>query len=140
MEYRKFGNNYVVRIDKNEEVLDKLVFLCRKENIKLGSVTGLGATNRVVIGLFDTVEKKYHQKELTGPMEITSFVGNISTKDGEVYLHCHINVCDKDNHVFGGHLNLCNISATCELNITAIDGQAERKFSDEIGLNLYHFE
>ena len=139
MEFRKFSNNYIVRIDKNEEVLEKITELCRTEGIKLGSITGLGASNKVVIGLFDTVEKQYHQKEITGPMEITSLVGNISTKDGETYLHCHINVCDADNHVWGGHLNYCNISATCELNITAVDGCVERKFSDEIGLNLYEF-
>ncbi len=36
MEFQKFGNNYVVRIDKGEEVLQKLKEVCEKENIKLG--------------------------------------------------------------------------------------------------------
>ena len=31
------------------------------------------------------------------------------------------------------------ISATCELVIDVIDGEVGRKFSDEIGLNLYEF-
>lgn len=57
MEFQKFGNNYVVRIDKGEEVLQKLKEVCEKENIKLGGITGLGATDKVVLGLFNTEEK-----------------------------------------------------------------------------------
>lgn len=38
-----------------------------------------------------------------------------------------------------GHLNAATISATCELVIDVIDGEIGRKFSDEIGLNLYEF-
>lgn len=139
MEYRAFGNHYVVRIDKGEEVLTCLEKLCRKEQIRLGSAVGLGATDRVTVGLFDTAEKVYKKRELTGPMEITSLVGNISTKEGEPYLHFHINVCDEKNQILGGHLNECWISATCEIALTKIDGSVEREMSEEIGLNLYRF-
>lgn len=139
MEFQKFGNNYVVRIDKGEEVLQKLKEVCEKENIKLGGITGLGATDKVVLGLFDTEEKKYNKTTLTGPMEITSLIGNISISNGKCYLHCHINVCDKNMSVHGGHLNECYISATGEFIISAIDGEVERELSKEIGLNLYKF-
>lgn len=139
MEYRAFGNHYVVRIDKGEEVLSCLTKLCRKEQIRLGSAVGLGATNRVTVGLFDTTEKVYRKREITGPMEITSLVGNISTKEGEPYLHFHINVCDEENHILGGHLNECWISATGEITVTKIEGSVEREMSEEIGLNLYRF-
>lgn len=139
MEYRAFGNHYVVRIDKGEEVLACLADLCRKEEIRLGSATGLGATDRVTLGLYDTVRKVYEKKELTGPMEISSMVGNISVKDGEPYLHFHINVCDEAYHIFGGHLNECWISATGEIAVTKIEGSVDREMSEEIGLNLYRF-
>lgn len=139
MEYRVLGDHYVVRIDKGEEVIACLTELCRKEQIKVGSAVGLGATDRVVIGLFDTANKVYKKRELTGPMEITSLTGNISTKEGEPYLHFHINVCNEENQVFGGHLNECYISATGEITVTKIEGCVERKMSEEIGLNLYRF-
>ncbi len=140
MEYKKSGNHYVVRMDKGDEVLEKLTELCKKENITAGSAVGLGAANRVVIGLFDTENKVYHKTELTGPMEITSLVGNISTKNGETYLHFHINVCNGKMEVRGGHLNECHISATAEITVTALDTVIERQMSEEIGLNLYRFE
>ncbi len=137
MEYRKFDNTYVVKIEKGEEVISKITELCKKENIKLGSITGIGATDNLVIGLFDTTSKQYHKTTLTGPMEITSLMGNISTKDKETYLHMHINVCNADMQVYGGHLNECHISATCELHIIKVDGEVDRFFDESIGLNLY---
>lgn len=137
MKYKKFDNTYVVRIEKGEEVIRKLTELCNKESIKLGSIAGIGATDKLVIGLFDTNSKQYHKTTLTGPMEITSLMGNVSTKDGETYLHIHINVCNADMQVYGGHLNECYISATCELHITKIDGEVDRYFDESIGLNLY---
>lgn len=137
MKYKKFDNTYIVRIEKGEEVLAKITELCNKENIKLGSITGIGATDKLVIGLFDTNSKQYHKTTLIGPMEITSLMGNISTKNNETYLHIHINVCNSDMQVYGGHLNECYISATCELHIIKIDGEIDRYFDESIGLNLY---
>lgn len=139
MEFRKFGNQYVIRMDKGEEVLTNLTKFCTEQNIKLAHLTALGATNRVKIGLFHTDVKKYESKELTGDMEITSLVGNVTTQDEKTYLHLHINVADENQNVYGGHLNECYISATCEMFLTAIDGTVDRKFDEEIGLNLFQF-
>lgn len=139
MEYQRFGNTYIVRIDKGEELLSKISELCINEDIKVGSITGLGATDRVTIGLFDMGKKVYHKTELVGPMEITSLVGNISTKDGKNYLHCHINVCNEKMNVLGGHLNECWISATGEIVVTKIDGVVEREVDPSVGLNLFKF-
>lgn len=139
MEFRQFGPKYILRIDKGEEVVETLSQFCKENKIKLGSVSGLGATDKLTIGLFSVKEKQYYKKELTGDFEITNLTGNISTKDGEVYLHLHITVSDEKYNAYGGHLNACWISGTCELIIEAIDGQMDRKFSEEIGLNLYKF-
>jgi len=140
MEYRKFNDKYVIRIDKGEEVITTLKSLCDSENILLGSVSAIGATNNVEMGLFDTTSKVYHSRKMECPLEITSLVGNISRKDGEVYLHLHINVADEEGHVYGGHLNSCIISATCEMIVSVIDGSVNRKLSEEIGLNLFEYE
>lgn len=139
MEYKQFGNHYVMRVDPGEEILEKIEELCRKEEIRLGSAVGLGAANRAVVGLFDTVNKVYKKKELTGPMEITSLVGNISTKEGKIYLHFHVNLCDEEMRIFGGHMNACYVSATAEITVTKLDGTVERQMDEKIGLNLYQF-
>jgi len=140
MDYRRFDDTYILRLDRGEEVIAELTELCRREKIKLGSVEGLGAADHAVIGLYHVEQKEYHKTELNEPMEITSLIGNISTKGGETYLHLHINLCDADMNVHGGHLNECRISATCELFVRRIEGRVERELDEEVtGLNLYKF-
>ena len=139
MEYTKVDNYYVVRINKGEEVLTKIKELCEKEDIRLGSISGLGASNLVEIGLFNTNTKEYKTKVMEGMYEITSLIGNITRKDNEVYLHAHINFSDETNSVYGGHLVRCNISATGEIIITKINGEVNRKLDENIGLNLMKF-
>ena len=63
----------------------------------------------------------------------------INTKDGEFYTHLHMSAADAEARVFGGHLVDATISATCEMVIRILDGCVDRKFSDEVGLNLFEF-
>ena len=140
MEYRKFEETYVVRLDRGDEIIACMTELCEKENLKLGYLEGLGAADHAVIGLYDVGERFYYKTELNGPMEITSLVGNITTKDGETYLHLHINLCDETMAVRGGHLNECRISATSEIIVRKIAGRVERRYDEEVtGLNLFRF-
>ncbi|MBQ9663414.1 MAG: DNA-binding protein [Oscillospiraceae bacterium] len=139
MEYRRFGDTLIVRIDKNEEITEQVRVVAEKENIKLASVEALGAVNDFTVGVFNTAEKKYYANHFEGAFEIVSLTGTISTKDGEFYLHLHMSAGDDKGCVFGGHLNRANVSATCEMVIRVIDGQVDRRFSDEVGLNLFHF-
>ncbi|MDO5715151.1 MAG: DNA-binding protein [Tissierellia bacterium] len=128
-----------LRVDKGEDVIEAVMDFLKKHQITAGSISGLGASDHIVVGLFDTREKKYFQKTYKGIFEVTNFTGNITTKDGEVYLHMHITFSDEDNHAFGGHLNYCNISGACELFIDIFDDRVERFFDEEIGLNLLKF-
>lgn len=139
MEYKRFSNTILARIDKGEEILDKLIEICEKEQVKLANINGLGAIGEFTVGLFDTGEKKYYSTDYTGDYEIVSLTGNISTMDGKLYNHIHISAGDRDNKVYGGHLNKAVVSATCEMFINIIDGVVDRKFDEEIGLNLIDF-
>ena len=140
MKAKKFNNKIIVRIDKGEELVQSLTRVCEEYKIKLGTITGIGATNQVKVGLFLPQTKEYHASELNGDYEIAPLAGNISTMDGKTYLHLHINLCDKEHRSFGGHLNSAVISATCECVIDIIDGEIGREFNEEIGLNLIKFE
>jgi len=139
MIFKKFGNKYILRIDRGEEVVATLKTFCTDQNITLGGVTAIGAANRATIGLFNTETKQYQSMELTGDFEITSVAGNISTMNGEVYLHLHATLSDAQYHTFGGHLNAAFISGTCELIIDVMDGACDREFSSTVGLNLLKF-
>lgn len=139
MEAKAAGKHWIVRIDKGEEIVATLERFCLDKGIRLGTVSGIGATNRATIGLFKTGTKEYLRKELVGDHEITNLAGNISRMNDEVYLHLHVNLSDSNYHTFGGHLNAAVVSATCEVAIHVLDGEVGREFSEEIGLNLYRF-
>ena len=139
MEYRRFNNTIVCRIDRGEEILDKIKEVALKENIKLANVNALGATNEFTVGVFKTDEKKYYSNEFRGDFEIVSLTGTINTMNGEFYTHIHMSAGNEKGEVFGGHLNRAIVSATCEMVINIIDGVVDIEFNDEIGLNLFKF-
>jgi hypothetical protein len=139
MDFAKFGSKYIVRLDKGEEIVSTLKEFCSKNSIKLGTVYGLGSTNDITIGLFNTHEKKYFSKEFKGDFEILNLTGNISTMNGETYLHLHVSISDSDLHSYGGHLNSAIVSGTAEIVVESIEGAVDRKFDSEVGLNLYNF-
>lgn len=137
MKYKRFDKTIVVRIDRGEEILDKIRELAIAENIKLASVTALGATNDFTVGVFNTAEKKYYANEFKGAFEIVSLTGTINTMDGQFYTHIHMSAGNDRGEVFGGHLNRAVVSATCEMTVTVIDGEVDRYHDDDVGLNLF---
>ena len=140
MQYQKFGSKYVVRIDRGEEIVSSLEDFVVENEIKLGFIEGIGAADEIKIGLFSPETKEYSTKVLTGDHEITGIKGNISQKDGQPYLHLHINASDTDYNTYGGHLDYAKVSGTCEVIVMEIEGTVERKFDQGVGLNLYKFE
>ena len=139
MEYRRFNNTIVARIDKGEEILDKIKEIATLENIKLANINALGATNCFTVGVFKVDEKKYYSNEFSGDFEIVSLTGTINTMNDEFYTHIHMSAGNSKGEVFGGHLNRAIVSATCEMIINIIDGKVDRSFDEEIGLNLFKF-
>ena len=139
MEYQRFGNTIVARIDRGEEVLEQVKAIAQAEQIKLASVQALGAVGEFTVGVFHTAEKQYHANSFAGDFEIVSLVGTITTRDGEFYAHLHMSAGDTEGRVLGGHLNEAVISATCELVLEIMDGTVERRFDPETGLNLMEF-
>lgn len=139
MDFKRFGNKVVMRIDRGEEVVETIKKFCEDQKITLGSISGLGAAGRVKVGLFDVEKKEYFSKVFEGDFEITNLTGNISTMNGETYLHLHITIADHEMRAYGGHLNEAVICATCEVVIDVIDGMVDRSFNEEVGLNTYKF-
>lgn len=140
MDYRRFDNTIVARIDRGEEITAKLRELCEKESVRLASVSALGATDNFTVGVYNVDEKQYHALTFTGAHEIVSLTGTVNTMRGEYYSHLHMSCANEAGAVVGGHLNAAFVSATCEMVITVIDGAVDR-FPDSVtGLNLFLFD
>lgn len=139
MKHQRFKDKVVVRIDKGEEILTSLKAVCKEQQIKAGSIIGIGAVGKITIGLLNTNTKLYHSRELAGDHELAPIVGNISTKNGEPYIHIHANICNADQASFGGHVSTAVVSVTCEVVIDVIDGTIERTYDSDLSINLFDF-
>ncbi len=139
MEYRRFENVIVARIDRGEEIHQQLKNICLKENVKLANVNALGATNDFTVGVYKVAEKKYVSNDFKGDYEITALTGSVNTMNGEYYAHLHITCGDERSNTVGGHLNRAIVSVTCEMFIYIIDGMVDRKLDESIGINLFAF-
>ena len=140
MEYKRFGNKIIVRIDKDEEILEKVKELALKEKIRLAAVQALGATNSFTVGVYNVAEKKYYANTFSGSFEIVSLTGTINTMNGEFYTHLHMSAGNDKGEVFGGHLNRAVVSATCEMVVDVLDGMVDRAYDPVTGLNLFKFQ
>lgn len=166
MNFKKTNSACIVRLDKGEEAIESLKKLCEQEKITLGSISGIGAANKVIIGFFYPDTKQYKEKVYQGNYEIAALAGNITTMNGKPYIHAHITLGDESCNSISGHCKACYLSTTCEIIIQIIDptinptinqaspaaqhaaqpadqhaaqGAVKRKFSEEIGLNLMEF-
>lgn len=136
MKYQRFEQTIIVRMDKGEDIVEQVKNVALKEKIKLASVSALGAINEFTVGVFKTKEKKYYANEFKGDFEIVSLTGTINTMNDEYYSHMHLSAGNDQGQVFGGHLNKAIVSATCEMVIQIINGEVDRYFDEEVGLNL----
>lgn len=139
MDYKRFGNTIVARLDRGEEIVEQLRILSLLENIKLASIQALGATDSFTVGTYSVEKQEYKANDFSGDFEIVSLVGTVNTMDGEYYSHLHMSAGNEKGEVFGGHLNRARISATCEMVITVIDGTVDRFREEQTGLNLFKF-
>ena len=137
MRSKKIDNTYILRLDTGEEISDVLKKFCADNNIKTGIISGIGSAGYAKLALFDYDTRKFFFKEVDGTHEICSLTGNISRMDNDAYLHMHISLADKEFKTTGGHLAACRVASTCEIMITCIDGEAERIFSEQVGLNIF---
>ncbi len=138
-QYRKFGNKYVLSIENHNEISAALTAFCEERRIHSGAVYGIGAVNEATFRFLDPGTKKYVDKTFNGQMEITCLTGNISEKDGKVYLHIHVTASREDYACIGGHLLCATVNGACELVVEQFDGSVGRRFDEETGLNLYEF-
>ncbi len=129
-------HRYILRFDRGEDVIAELKQFALVEKIGVGTFSGIGTTDEIVIAWFDPDEKQYHDHHLTKKLEIVSLNGNITRLDGQPIVHAHGSFSDVELHNRSGHVKKLIVSATCEVSLIAMDGEIERKFDEESGLYL----
>lgn len=136
MRYRKIQSTYVIRLEKSERIIERLLEFCEKEKVGAGYFSGLGAVSEAELGYFNLGKKEYSWQKLSGQYEITSLQGNISEMSGKSYIHAHIVIGDSRFSSWTGHLKEAVVSPTCEIFLTKLDTAISRKKDEKTSLNL----
>ncbi|HJX38322.1 MAG TPA: DUF296 domain-containing protein [Anaerolineae bacterium] len=126
------------RLERGDDILGGLTEFCKTNGVQVGHLDALGAVERGGIGYYDHLKRVYREVRFDEGMEIASLVGNVSRKDGETFLHCHVILADREGRCFGGHLLEGNVTFACEFAVTELDGLApERSLDKSTGLALW---
>lgn len=129
------AGTWMIRLIKGEELVAQIRQFCLDKDIRLGWFTGLGAVEEAELGVFLHDKKQYESTLFTGSLEIIALHGNITTLDGELYLHIHMGISTEDLRMVGGHLNKAVIHPTCEIILHAYEGTVNRAKDPQSGLN-----
>lgn len=140
MEYKKFGNTIIARLDVGDEVIASLKKIVKEEGVKLAQINGLGGASDFTIAVRNHETRNYDPMDFTGRYEIANIHGNVTMLNDEPYLHVHIGCGNEKGEYRGGHLIKCVIGATAEIFITTYDGYISRKVDDKTGLNVFKFQ
>ncbi|MFA5088433.1 MAG: PPC domain-containing DNA-binding protein [Candidatus Omnitrophota bacterium] len=101
----KEGRMFIGRFAYRADLLGSLTDFCKKEKIRLGVFSVIGAVSGAKLGYYHQQEKRYTEcVSLSKTLEIVSCVGNISLKDSEIFIHAHITLADHQGQCYGGHL------------------------------------
>lgn len=131
------GSRYVVSIDNHVEIAEALTAFCRAQGIRSGSISGIGAIRKMTLRFFDPATKEYVDRVFAEQMEIANLTGNISTLNGETYLHLHIIAGRRDYSAVAGHLLSATLSGAGEFVVEDFGTEIIRVHSPELGLNVY---
>ena len=133
------GRTFIGRFQCGDDLLGSLTELCKKENIRAGVFSLIGAVQNAKLGYYDQAEKKYTGcVELNEKLEVVSCTGNISLKDGEIFVHAHIGLADNQGKAYGGHLMPGTIIFAAEYYIQELTGVTLERVKDMVtGLPLW---
>jgi predicted DNA-binding protein with PD1-like motif len=130
--------SFLLRLIKGEDILLSLYEFCKQNpDIGSGTIQGIGAVSKAVIGFFDG--EKYIENTFTENLEILSLIGNIALEKGanNQIVHIHGVFGRIDGSSLGGHiLQGCTVSVTSEIYITVNEPAVYRAEDSETKLKL----
>ena len=119
---------------------DSLLDLARKEEVQTAAIEAIGGVDLLTLGYYNRRIRSYERHDYRGFMEVTHLVGNITEKDGELFLHAHGTFGRRDMRVIGGHLIRARVFPTLEIVLTPMDITVRRRLDKGTRLHLINHQ
>jgi predicted DNA-binding protein with PD1-like motif len=98
------GRAFVGRLATGSDLVEELEAFCQERGITAAWVSVLGAVSSASFAYYEQSEQRYLELSSDSHHEMTSFVGNISLRDGKPFLHAHASFANRSGATVGGHL------------------------------------
>lgn len=129
---------FLARLPMEEDLLEAVTGVFRERSVRKAGFNLIGAVRKAVLGYYDPDSREYRSKEFQGPLEVVACMGNISEKDGEIFVHAHAVLSGEDYVCIGGHVMPGTVIFAAELHGTPLPSRAAvREFDEPTGLALW---
>ena len=131
-------------MDKGEEIIGKLLEVCKTEKIKSATFTGIGGCSRAELQTFIPEEGDFETETIEGMLELINITGNIVSDNGQLFHHTHAVFSYKEgaeHKMAAGHIKSITVLYTAEIELRpVIGGLISRKHDPETGTGFWCFE
>ena len=142
MDYQNYNGIFYIRVDKNEEIIQSILDICKKEGIMSAAFSGIGGCSKAEIQTFIPESGAFETEHIKGMLELISVNGNVVTDDENNYFHhTHALFTYKENgkhKAAGGHIKSITVLYTAEIELRpVIGGTIKRKYDPETGTGFW---
>lgn len=123
-----------------DEIMSGLTDFAKREDLKGGHLSGIGALQSAELAFFDRSKRDYVGIAINDQVECLSLNGTIGLVDGEPMLHVHCVVGYPDGSVKGGHVVEAIVWPTMEVFLTESTEALPKSKDEESGLELFDFQ
>ena len=136
MRYQGFGERYIVRLESGEAVIESLTDFLQRERTDFANLSAAGAFAWLRLASWNAETKRYEEREFEEQVEVVSFQGNASLKQGKPFLHLHGVFGRRDFSVIGGHIREARVHPTLEVWLRTEEIAVRRVRDEASGLDL----
>ena len=144
MDYCMMNDVCYIRVDRGEEIIDKILEVCRTESIRSAVFSGIGGCNRAELQTFIPEEGRFETETIEGMLELINLTGNIVSDNDQLFHHTHALFSYKngsEHKMSAGHIKSITVLYTAEIELRpVIGGVISRKYDPETGTGFWSFE
>ena len=132
------GRIFIGRLETGDDLVASIEAFCAERGVRAAWVSVIGAVSHASFAYYEQDERRYLELESGEHHEIVGFVGNISIRDEQSFLHAHATFGARNGAAVGGHLLRGCVVFAAEVTITEMGGVELVRHPDEVtGLALW---
>ncbi len=132
------GRRVVARLAHGGDLLEEIAAVAEEHGMRTAELRAIGALQAARLAFYDQSAHEYGEFAVDAPVELIGLLGNVSLKDGAIFVHAHATLAGHDGACVAGHVAPGCVVFACELVLQELVGEPlEREFDEVTGLALW---